>query len=101
MFAPVSVSVPVPVLVSDSVADPFWIVPEKVVLVLLPPVVSVSVVDAPESVIRPAPAIEPTPTELPARSTVAPLATVTAEFDPNAVVDPACNVPALTVVAPV
>ena len=95
---PESVCVPVPVLVNRVVPDPFWITPLKVVEVLLPPVVSVFVV-AVELLTAPLPASEPMEISKPFRSSV-PFA-VTAELLPNAVVEPAFNVPALTVVAPV
>ena len=74
--------------------------PEKAVVALAPPVVKVTAAAA-LSVIVPEPAREPMLTELPARSRVEAPATDTAELLPNAVADPACNVPALTVVAPV
>jgi hypothetical protein len=92
VFVPESVSVPVPILVSP----PPEIVPEKVVLVLSLPVVSV----AEPSVTLPAPAREPMVWLKLARLSVAPLATVNALDDDKAFVAPAASVPALTAVAP-
>ena len=100
MFAPESVSEPEPVWVSDIVPVPFWMTPENVVEALAPPVVSVAAV-ALESVTKPAPANPPMLLLYPARSSVAPLDTVIMELVPKAVVEPACRVPALTVVPPV
>ena len=95
----VSVSVPLPFWVSPKTPGPFCNVPEKVVEVLLPPVVSVAAV--PLSVTIPAPARLPMLLLKPARSIVAPLASVTAELLPKALVDPALSVPPLITVAPV
>ena len=89
-----------PFFTSETVPDPFWITPEKVVEVLLAPVLSVAAVVL-LSVTVPAPAREPMPLPYPPRSSVAPLPTVTAELAPKADVLPACSVPALTVVVPV
>jgi hypothetical protein len=72
------------------------IVPENVVLVLSLPVASV----AEPSATEPAPASEPTVWLKFARLRVAPLATVTALLGAKVFAAPACNVPALTVVAP-
>lgn len=83
-------------MVSAVAPVPFWIMPLKVVDVLFPPEVSVAA--APELVTIPAPASEPIEFENPARSSVAPLSTVVAEDEPNADVEPALKVPALTVV---
>src|SRR5262245_34368405 len=70
--------------------------PEKVVLVLSPPVVNV-----PEpSVTDPAPASEPIVCARLLRSSVAPAATVKALADENALAAPARSVPALTSVLP-
>ena len=101
MLAPESVSEPVPVFVSAVTLAPSLTTPEKVVEVLSPPVVSVAGALTPLLVTKlPAtPASEPMLLEKPPRSSVAPLATVTAELEPKAVVEPACSVPALTVVA--
>src|SRR5262249_18918781 len=73
------------------------ITPEKVVLVLSFPVVSV----ADPSVTLPTPASDPIVWLNPLRSTVAAAATVKALFDEKAFVAPACSVPTLTLVAPV
>ena len=94
MLAPSSVIVPVPVLVSPPVPD---ITPEKVVLVSLPPVVSV----AEPSVTLPAPASEPIALLKLLRASVAPALTETALLSPNALPEPACSTPASTAVAPV
>ena len=85
---------PVPVLVRPPVPE---IAPEKVVLVLSLPVVSV----AAPSVTLPAPASEPIVWLKPLKSSVAPDATVNALNGENAFAAPACSVPALTLVAPV
>ena len=97
-MVPERVCVPVPVFLSAVVPDPFWITPLKVVEVLLPPAVSVLVV-AEELVTVPLPASEPMERSKPARSSEA--LAVTAELLPNALVEPAFKMPALTVVAPV
>ena len=73
------------------------IVPEKMVLVLSLPVVSV----AEPSVTPPVPASEPIVWLKLARASVAPLATVKALNGENALTAPACSVPAFTPVAPV
>src|SRR6202011_3180446 len=91
---PVSISVPLPILVRLPVPE---IVPENVVLVLSLPVVSM----AEPSVALPAPASEPMVWLKLLRSRVAPLATVNALNGENALTTPACSVPALTDVAPV
>ena len=70
--------VPVPAFVNATlVEEPFSIIPEKVVDVLFPPAVNVGV-PAAELVTVPAPAREPSVSENPAKSKVAPLATVNA-----------------------
>ena len=84
---------PVPVLVRPPVPE---IAPEKVVLVLSLPVVSV----AAPSVTLPAPASEPMVWLKLARLSVAPDAIVNALNGENAFVAPACSVPALTAVPP-
>ena len=89
-------------MASEKAPVPLRSTPAKLVDVLSPPVVSVaaaplSVTTAPET-----PLSEPMLLELPARSSVAPLAErLTAEFVPKAVVEPAVRVPAETVVPPV
>ena len=95
----VSVNVPDPACAKLSAPVPSCNTPPNVVLALSPPLVSVAA--APVSVTVPAPASEPMLLENPPRSSVAPLATVTAELEPKADVEPACSAPALTVVAPV
>ena len=104
-MVPLKVRVPVPVLVRARVPEPFSITPAKLVEVMSPPVVSVAVVRVVEFVTRPVPltaeAREPMATLLPARSSVVPVDKVTAEPVPKALVLPAFNVPALTVVVPV
>ena len=87
-----------PVLVRPRVPDPLTKVPLKVVLVLLPPAVRVAEVELALLVTVPAPAKEPTVLEKLSRSRVE--VTVKAELELKAVVEPACSVPALTVVAP-
>ena len=88
LLVPLSVSVPLPVLVSPTdVALPFCKTPLKLVEVLSPPAVNVNV-PAAELLTVPAPANEPTVRELPFKSNVVPLETVTAPV-PNAVDDPA------------
>ena len=89
---------PLPDFVRAVVPVAFWIAPLKVVEVLSPPAVSVAPV-ALLLVTVPAPASDPTDTLNPAKSSIP--VTVVAEFDPKAVIDPAFNVPADTVVAPV
>lgn len=85
-------------MVSASDPAPSRIVPEKILDVLSPPVISVA---APPLLLTvPAPASEPIAFEKPARSSTAPPATVTAELLPKALVDPACSVPASTMVGP-
>ena len=70
--------VPVPAFVNATlVDDPFSIIPEKEVDVLFPPAVNVGV-PAAELVTVPAPESEPNVSEKPAKSKVAPLATVIA-----------------------
>jgi hypothetical protein len=95
---PESVSVPVPVLVNPRVPAPSVKVPVKVVLELLPPAVKVAEVVPALLVTLPVPANEPTVLEKLARSRVE--FTVKDELALNAVAEPACSVPALTVVAP-
>ena len=98
---PDSVNVPVPDLVRlVDPAAPFWITPENSVDVLLPPVVSV-LEAAPPLVTVPAPASEPMTSLKLLRLRMAPAATVNALFCEKAFDDPACSVPALTVVGPV
>ena len=65
-----------------------------------PPVVRVTA-PATELVTLPAPASEPRVSLNPARSNVAPAATVSALLEPTALATPSFNVPTLTVVAPV
>ena len=96
-MAPVSVSVPAPALVSASVALPFCRMPLNVVLVPSPPAVRVMLLAA-ELVMVPAPAIEPTLSENPARSSVPVM--VTAEVSASTPAAPSASVPALIVVAP-
>src|SRR6202011_3961198 len=91
---PVSISVPLPILVRLPVPE---IVPENVVLVLSLPVVSM----AEPSVALPAPASEPMVWLKLLRSRGAPLAPVNALTGESALTAPACSVPALTDVAPV
>ncbi len=92
-----------PVLVRATVPDPLASVPAKVVEAL--PARPPDRVTAPATllVIRlPAtPAIEPTVSEKPPRSNVAPDATDSAELRPTPLAMPRRSVPALTVVAPV
>ena len=57
LLSPARVSVPVPSLMSDKAPAPLRSVPEKLVLALLPPAVSVAA--APELVTVPSPASEP------------------------------------------
>ena len=85
---------PAPVLVGPPVPE---IAPEKVVLVLSVPAVSVA---APK-VTLPAPASEPMVWLKLLKSSAAPDATVNALNGENAFAAPACKVPALTLVAPV
>ena len=91
---------PDPILVRPSAPAPFCNTPLKLVELLSPPVVRTAAA-ALLLMIDPAPESEPTLFERPCRSSVAPLATVTAELLPNALVEAAPNAPALTVVAPV
>ena len=91
---PVSVNTPAPVLASPPVPE---ITPEKSVLVLSAPVVSVP---AP-SVTLPEPESEPMVWPKPLRSSPAPDATVTALDAEKAFTAPARSVPALTRVGPV
>jgi hypothetical protein len=101
VLSPVSVNVPVPVLVRlVAPAAPFWITPENVVDVLSPPVVRV-LLEAPPLVTVPAPASEPIVSLKLLRASVAPEAIVKALVCAKEVVAPACSVPALTLVAPV
>src|SRR5262245_47244361 len=93
VLVPDRVIVPLPILVRPPAPE---ITPEKVVLVLLPPAVSV----AEPSVTLPAPASEPMVWLKLLRLRVAPDATVNALNGANAFVAPACSVPALTAVAP-
>ena len=86
-----------PLLVSPRAPGPFCRIPLKVVEALSPPAVSIAAA-ARLLVIVPVPASEPIALEKPLRSKVE--LTVKSEFALNAVVEPACNVPALTVVAP-
>ena len=90
----------VPTLVSDSTPLPSLNTPEKVVLVFSPPSVIVTAPTA-ELVTLPAPASDPSAWLKPARSNVAPTATVTALLGPTALASPSLSVPTLTVVAPV
>ena len=71
--------------------------PENVVEVLSPPAVNTP---APK-VMLPAPAMDPTVSELPFRLNVAPGATVTEEVFGSKLPAPSCNVPALIFVVPV
>ena len=93
LVVPESINVPVPVFVRPPVP---LIAPENVVLALLPPVVSV----ADPSVTFPAPDSELTVCATLLRSSVAPLATLTADAGENAPAVPAWRVPAEIVVAP-
>jgi hypothetical protein len=90
---PESVSAPLPALVNPPLPE---MPPEKVVLVLSTPVLSV----AAPSVTAPAPASEPILWLKLLRSSVAPFATVKALMAENAFAAPACKVPAFTAVAP-
>ncbi len=90
-----------PPLVSETVPLPFWMVPAKLVVPLLPPAVSVAGVGEPFVTVPPAPASEPMVRLLPFRSRVPPLDSVVAERLPKAEVDPAFSVPAETDVVPV
>ena len=92
-------NVPVPAFTSVTGAAPFWITPEKVVLVLAPPVVSVA--EDPALVTVPLPESEPMLVEKPPRSRLVPEESVTAELLPKAVAEPAFNVPPMRAVAPV
>ena len=87
-----------PLLVNPRVPAPLVKVPLKVVSELSAPAVKVAEVVAALLVTVPVPANEPTVLEKLARSRVA--FTVKAELALNAVVEPACSVPPLTVVAP-
>ena len=88
---PIRVKIPVPTLLSAPLPD---MTPEKSVLVLSFPVVRVAV----RSITLPEPASEPMLLLKPAKSRVA--STVNAELLENAVANPACRVPPLTVVGP-
>lgn len=92
-MVPESVIVPVPAFVTPPVPET---APEKTVVVLSPPVVSV----AAPSVTPPAPASEPIVWLKLLRSSVAPRATVWALPEENVLAAPACKVPAFTAVAP-
>ena len=100
MFTPDSVSVPVPVLVNDSVPRESVITPAKLLVALLPPTVSVG--DPPTSVSTvPAPlrplivSLNPFRSSVPATLTL-PLAAPSG-ITPAA---PSLSVPTLTVVSP-
>ena len=88
---------PVPILVSAKVPVPFCRMPLKIVDALLPPTLKVA--GPPRYVTVPVPANEPIVFEEPSRFKVPPL-TVKCELALRAVVEPACSVPALTVVTP-
>ena len=100
VLAPDKISVPVPVFVRATAPLPFWMMPENVVELLLPPAVRMT---APAALLVtvPAPASEPMTSLKPPRSNVAPAATVTALAEPIALVMPSRSVPALIAVAPV
>ena len=100
VLVPARVAMPVPALVRATVALPSLSVPVKLVVVLLPPVVSV-IEPAAVLVTVPAPASDPIVSEKPARSTVAPDATVTALLGPMPLAIASLTVPLLTAVAPV
>jgi hypothetical protein len=87
-------NVPAPILVRPPVPA---IEPEKMVLVLSLPMVSIAL----PSVTPPAPASEPIDWLKLLRSSVAPLATVNELNGEKALTAPACSVPTLTAVAPV
>ncbi len=103
VLVPEIVRVPVPVLVSATVPDPLASTPAKVVEALpARPPDRVTAPAAPLVMVDPAtPAIEPTVSEKPLRSNVAPEATLSAELAPTALAIPARSVPPLTAVAPV
>ena len=91
---PLSVKTPVPSLVRLSVLLPFWIVPENVVDVLSPPVVSVAGNVAPLLVTVPDPVSEPMVWLKPPRSSVPGAFTVIRLVAPNTlVVLPAVSTP--------
>ena len=92
--------VPLPTLTRVTVPEPLLSRPENVVLVLSPPTVNVTGA-ATDDVTLPAPAIEPRAASKPARSRVAPEATVVALLGPIALAVPSLSVPALIVVTPV
>lgn len=99
MFSPDKVWIRVPALVRAMLPEPSWMIPEKVVLVLLPPVVSM-MAPATLLVTVPAPASEPIVPLKPFRSSV--LVTVTALLlDIPAFAAPIFKVPVVMVVAPV
>ena len=93
-FVPDRVSVPDPVFANAP--EPALVAPLNVVDELSPPDVRVA-----ESVIAPAPAIEPTVSALLFMSSVAPLAIVTAVVSVNTPAAPSVRVPVLMVVVPV
>ncbi len=59
VLMPLRLCAPVPVLTSESVPAPFWRMPAKLVVPLLPPVVSVAAVALPFVTMPPVPASEP------------------------------------------
>ena len=99
-MVPVSVVVPVPSLVSAVVLVPSWMTPLNVVLVLLPPSLSVALAATPLLVTVPAPASDAIVWLKPPRSRNAPEATVTALLALKVLVAPPRSVPAEIVVAP-
>src|SRR5271157_1538286 len=95
VLVPLRIRVPVPLLLSPSVPVPFWRTPLKVVEVLLAPTVRVA---EPVALTVPVPVKDPIVLENAPRFKMD--VTVKAELALKAVVEPACRVPALTVVVP-
>ena len=88
--------------ITGCVPNTSLIKPEKLVEALFPPTVNVANNEAFELVtVPPVPAREPMLLLKPFRSSVAPADNITAEFEPNADVEPAVSLPALTIVGPV
>src|SRR5271165_1419783 len=98
MLAPVKVKVPVPLFTSVRLPVPSCSTPLKVVVALSPSEVNVAA--APVLVTDPLPAKEPIELEKPLRFKVAPVITVKSELVLRPVAEPACKIPALTVVTP-
>src|SRR3954452_19606930 len=92
-LAPVSMNVPAPILVKPPVPP---MEPDKIVLVLSLPVVSIAL----PSATLPAPASEPIDWLKLLRSRAAPLATVNELNGEKAFAPPACKVPTFPAVAP-